>query len=54
VRFGQLFLDAYNELGSFRNKLQRLRDLGLNPSTTQTVLYDVVVAATQRIGCRVD
>ncbi len=54
MRFGQLFLDAYNELGSFRNKLQRLRDLGLNPSTTQTVLYDDVVVATQRIGCRVD
>ena len=54
VRFGQLFLDAYNQLNTFRNKLQRLRDLGLNPSTTQTILYDDVVAATQRIGCRVD
>jgi len=54
VRFGQLFLDAYNELPSFRRKLQALRDRGLNPSTTQTILYDDVVAATQRIGCRVD
>ena len=54
VRFGQLFLDAYNELASFRSKLQYLRDQGLTPSATQTILYDDVVAATRRIGCRVD
>ena len=54
VRFGQFFLDAYNELASFRRDLERLRNLGMNPSTTQTILYDDVVVAKERIGCRVE
>jgi hypothetical protein len=54
VKFGQFFLDAYNELASFRRDLDRLRNEGKNPSSTQNVLYDDVVVATRSVGCRQD
>ena len=54
VRFDKFVLDAYYQLNTYRNKRQALIDKGLSPSGTQTILYDDVVVATRRVGCRVD
>jgi len=53
VRFKQVFLDAYYERGSFQNKKEALEAKGLKVSDEQTIYYDDVVVATERIGCRV-
>lgn len=52
VAFKSIFLDAYYERGSSADKRAALEDRGLTLSDAQTVLYDDVVVATQRIGCR--
>ncbi len=52
VGFKSLFLDAYYERGSSANKKAALEGMGLTVSEEQTIYYDDVVAATQRIGCR--
>jgi hypothetical protein len=51
VGFKSLFLDAYYERDTSADKRQVLEDRGLVVSDEQTVLYDDVVAATERIGC---
>lgn len=51
VRFKSIFLDAYYERTSSATKRQELERRGLTLSDAQTILYDDVVAATQRIGC---
>lgn len=52
VGFKSLFLDAYYERGSSANKKAALEEMGLTVSEEQTILYDDVIAATQRIGCQ--
>jgi hypothetical protein len=51
VRFKSIILDAYYERTSSANKRQELERRGLTLSDAQTILYDDVVAATERIGC---
>jgi hypothetical protein len=53
VGFQRFFLDAYYQLDTYLRKRQALIDRGLDPSREQTILYDDVVVATERIGCRV-
>jgi len=53
VRFKQIFLDAYYQLDTFLEKQAALQARGLTVSDEQTILYDDVVVATERIGCRV-
>lgn len=53
VQFNRFFLDAYYQLDTYEKKRQALIDRGLDPSPVQTILYDDVVVATKRIGCRV-
>jgi hypothetical protein len=54
VLFKQLFLDAYYERDSSARKKTELEQRGLAVSDEQTIYYDDVVVATERIGCRVD
>lgn len=49
VRFKKITLDAYYELGSLT---QREKDRGVTFPEAQQILYDDVVVATERIGCR--
>jgi hypothetical protein len=53
VRFKQIFLDAYYQLDTFLQKKADLEARGRTVSDVQTILYDDVVVATERIGCRV-
>lgn len=53
VLFKAIVLDAYYERGSSADKKAELESRGLSVSDTQTILYDDVVVATERIGCRV-
>ncbi len=53
VQFKLVVLDAYYERGSFAEKKAALEAKGLTVSDEQTIYYDDVVVATQRIGCRV-
>jgi len=52
VRFKAIFLDAYYERESSARRRTVLEDRGLTVSDEQTILYDDVVVATERIGCR--
>jgi hypothetical protein len=51
VGFKSIFLDAYYERESSASKRTVLEERGLTVSNEQTILYDDVVVATQRIGC---
>ncbi len=51
VGFKSIFLDAYYERTSSANKRAVLEGRGLTVSDAQTILYDDVVVATERIGC---
>ena len=53
VRFKQIFMDAYYQLDTFLDKKAELEARGRTVSDVQTILYDDVVVATERIGCRV-
>ncbi len=53
VLFKSIILDAYYERGSSADKKAELESRGLTVSDTQTILYDDIVVATERIGCRV-
>lgn len=53
VRFKTFVLDAYYERGSSQTKREELESRGLTVSNEQTILYDDVIAATERIGCKV-
>jgi hypothetical protein len=52
VGFKSMFLDAYYERDTAASKRAVLEGRGLTVSDEQTILYDDVVAATERIGCR--
>jgi len=52
VQFKGFVLDAYYERGSSANRRATLEDRGIVVSDAQTVLYDDVVIATERVGCR--
>lgn len=52
VLFKGIFLDAYYERGSSADKRAELEGRGLTVSDEQTILYDDIVVATERIGCR--
>lgn len=51
VLFKGLFLDAYYERNSTANKKATLEERGLTVIDEQTIYYDDVVVATQRVGC---
>ncbi|MCP4501258.1 MAG: hypothetical protein GY822_14960 [Deltaproteobacteria bacterium] len=53
VRFKRIFLDAYYQRNTFENIKDDLEERGLLVSETQTILYDDVVVAKERIGCKV-
>ncbi len=52
VRFKSFILDAYYERDSSARRRMEMEDRGLTVSDSQTILYDDVVIATERIGCR--
>lgn len=52
VGFKAIFLDSYYERDSSARRRTALEERGLTVSDRQTVLYDDVVVATERIGCR--
>ncbi|MBX3269588.1 MAG: hypothetical protein KF729_04975 [Sandaracinaceae bacterium] len=52
VRFKSFFLDAYYERDSSARRRAEMEARGLTVSDAQTILYDDVVVATERIGCR--
>ncbi|MFP4600164.1 MAG: hypothetical protein ACLFVJ_18045 [Persicimonas sp.] len=52
VGFKSVILDAYYERDSSARKREELEDRGLTVSDEQTIYYDDVVVATERIGCR--
>jgi hypothetical protein len=51
VRFKSVFLDAYYERETTAERRAELEARGLTVSSEQTILYDDVVVATERIGC---
>lgn len=53
VGFKAVILDAYYQRDTAAQKRQALEDRGLTVSDQQTIYYDDVVVATERIGCRV-
>lgn len=52
VQFKAFVLDAYYERESSASKREALEERGVVVSDAQTILYDNVVVATERIGCR--
>ena len=52
VGFKSIILDAYYERDSSARKRAALEERGLTVSDEQTIYYDDVVVATERIGCR--
>jgi hypothetical protein len=52
VRFKEFFLDAYYERDTTANRRANLEERGLVVSGEQTIHYNDVVIATERIGCR--
>jgi len=52
VGFKAIHLDAYYERDSSASKRMVLEERGLTVSDAQTIWYDDIVVATERIGCR--
>jgi hypothetical protein len=52
VQFKEFFLDAYYERDSSANRRAEMEANGLTVSGEQTILYDDIVVAKERIGCR--
>ncbi len=52
VGFKAFMLDAYYERDSSARRRTQMEERGLTVSDNQTILYDDVVVATERIGCR--
>ena len=52
VGFKAIHLDAYYERATTDRRTAALEERGLTVSDEQTILYDDVVVATERIGCR--
>ncbi len=54
VAFKGFFMDAYYERETAASRRAEMEALGLTVSDEQTILYDDIVVATERIGCRLD
>jgi hypothetical protein len=52
VQFKRIFLDAYYQRDTAEQKRMELESRGLTVSDEQTIYYDDIVVATERIGCR--
>lgn len=52
VLFKAFFLDAYYERDTTARRRATLEEQGLTVSSWQTIYYDDIVIATERIGCR--
>jgi hypothetical protein len=52
VLFKGFVLDAYYERGSSQNRRAEMEERGIVVDDAQTILYDDLVIATERIGCR--
>ncbi|MGK3963869.1 hypothetical protein WMF38_06780 [Sorangium sp. So ce118] len=52
VRFKSFMLDAYYERDSDARRRAEMEERGRTVSDAHTILYDDVVVATERIGCR--
>ncbi len=52
VRFKAIFLDAYYERDTSARRRAALEERGLTVSDAQTIWYDDIVVATERVGCR--
>jgi hypothetical protein len=52
VLFKGVFLDAYYERDTSADKRAELEARGATVSDQQTILYDDIVVATERVGCR--
>ena len=52
VLFKRIYLDAYYQLDTYQRKRMELESRGLTVSDEQTIYYDDIVVATERIGCR--
>ena len=52
MRFKSFMLDAYYERDSDARRRAEMEERGLTVSDARTILYDDVVIATERIGCR--
>ena len=51
VKFREIYMDAYYQLDSFNRKKNTRENSGKKVSADQTIYYDDVVVATERIGC---
>jgi hypothetical protein len=54
VGFKGFFMDAYYERETSASRRAEMEALGLTVSDEQTILYDDIVVATERIGCRLE
>ena len=52
VGFKSVILDAYYERDTSERRRRALEDRGLTVADAQTILYDDIVVATERIGCQ--
>ncbi|WP_437693047.1 hypothetical protein [Sorangium sp. So ce176] len=52
VRFKKFALDAYYERDSDARRRAEMEERGMTVSDARTILYDDVVVATERVGCR--
>jgi hypothetical protein len=52
VRFKEIFLDAYYQRDTWEQRRDAMRERGLEVAEDSTILYDDIVVATERIGCR--
>ena len=51
VQFREIYMAAYYQLDSFDRKKEKLKKMGKNVSHNQTIYYDDIIVATERIGC---
>lgn len=51
VKFREIYLSAYYQRNTFQRKKTMLKEAGKNISDNQTIYYDDIVVATERIGC---
>jgi hypothetical protein len=54
VGFKGFFMDAYYERETSASRRAEMEGMGLTVSDEQTILYDDIVVATERIGCRLN
>lgn len=51
VKFREIHMDAYYQVDSFSRKKDKLKKLRKKVSDNQTIYYDDIIVATERIGC---